>query len=267
MPLDDLTIRNAKPAAKPSELFDEKGLFLVVTPTGSKLWRLKYRFAGKEKLLAFGAYPEVSLKQARLRRDDARAMLREDRDPAAERKAAKQRRALEAQNAFKPVALEFIDRMGKRWSEGHRAEAIRRLDLNIFPILGKRPVDQIEPPELLAVLRKIEARGAHSMAHSVRALCGQVFRYAISDGKCSRDAAADLKGALTPPAHKPMPAIPIEELPRLLSDMDSCEEAPACRDRQTRLGLQLIALTALRTKELRKGLWDQISWTDKQWNS
>jgi len=156
--------------------------------------------------------------------------------------------------------------MGKRWYERHRANAISRLEHNVFPALGDRSIDKIEPPELLAVLRKIEARDAHEMAHRVRALCGQIFRYAISCGICSRDAAADLRGALTPPASSHMPAIPIEEFPQLLLAIDTCEEAPACRNRQTRLGLQLIALTALRTKELRKGLWDQISWTDRLWN-
>ena len=265
MPLDDLTIRNTKPADKPSKLSDEKGLFLLVTPSGSKLWRLKYRVGGKEKLLALGAYPEVSLKTARLRRDDARSMLREGRDPSAERKATKQRQALEAKNAFKVVALDFIERMGQRWSERHRANAISQLEHNVFPALGNRPIDKIEPPELLAVLRKIEARGAHEMAHRVRALCGQIFRYGISCGFCARDIVADLKGALTPPAHKPMPTIPIEDLPQLLLAIDGCEEAPASRDRQTRLGLQLIALTFLRTGELRKGLWEQVSWKDRTW--
>ena len=196
--LSDDQIRNAKPAAKPFKLFDEKGLFLLITPT-LKAMAAQVSIRGKEKLLAIGAYPEVSLKNARLRRDDARAMLREGRDPSAERKAAKRRQRLQAQNAFKVVALEFIERMGKRWSERHRANAISRLEHNVFPDLGNRPIDKIEPPELLAVLRKIEARGAHEMAHRVRALCGQIFRYAISCGVCTRDPAADLKGALTPP--------------------------------------------------------------------
>ncbi len=265
MPLTDVEIRKAKPAAKPSKLFDVKGLFLLINPTGSKLWRLKYRFAGTEKLLALGSYPEVSLKQARADRDDARTALRQGRDPGAERKAAKVKQKQETQNTFKAIALEFIEKMLCHRGEKHRANAKSRLENNIFPYLGSRPIDQIEPPELLEALRKIEARGAHEMAHRVRALCGQVFRYGISCGVCKRDPSADLRGALTPVNPSHMPVIPIEELPQLLIAMDACEEAPACRDRLTRLGLQLMALTALRTKELRKGLWSQVNWDERTW--
>ena len=179
MPLTELAIKNAKPAAKPFKLSDEKGLFLLVNPTGSKLWRLKYRLAGREQLLALGAYPEVSLKAARVRRDDARTLLREGRDPSAERKAAKQRQEIESRNTFEAMALEFIDKAGRLWSEGHRANAINKLEKKVFPILGDRPIDKIEPPELLAVLRKIEARGAYDTALRVRALCSQIFRYGI----------------------------------------------------------------------------------------
>ena len=216
MPLDDLTIRNAKPREKPFKLFDEKGLFLLVNPAGSKLWRLKYPFAGKEKLLALGAYPEITLKAARAKRDEARLAIRDGRDPSGERKAAKRRQALEAQNAFRTIALEFVEKMGRRWGERHRANAISRLEANIFPALGNRPIGQIEPPELLEVLRKIESRGAHEMAHRVRALCGQIFRYGIACGVCSRDPSADLRGALTPVKSTHMPVIPVEELPDLL---------------------------------------------------
>jgi integrase len=265
MPLDELTIRNAKPREKPFKLFDEKGLFLLVNPAGSKLWRLKYPFGGKEKLLALGAYPEITLKAARTKRDEARLAIREGRDPSGERKAAKRRQALEAQNAFRTVALEFIEKMGRRWGERHRANAISRLEANIFPALGNRPIGQIEPPELLEVLRKIENRGAHEMAHRVRALCGQIFRYGIACGVCSRDSSADLQGALTPVRSTHMPVIPVEELPDLLRAIDACEEAPACRNRQTRLALQFIALTFVRTSELRKALWSQVDWEEKLW--
>jgi integrase len=265
MPLTNVAIRNAKPAAKPFKLADEQGLFLLVNPSGSRLWRLKYRYAGREKLLAFGSYPEVSLKQARARRDDARAILREGRDPSAERKATKQRQALEARNAFKAVALEFIAKRLCHRSERHRANAVSRLQNNVFPFLGSRPIGEIEPPELLAVLRKIESRGAHEMAHRVRALCGQIFRYGISCGVCTRDASADLRGALTPVKPVHMPVIPIEELPQLLIAIDASEEAPACRDRQTRLAMQLLAVTFVRTSELRKGLWSQVDWNEQTW--
>ena len=266
MSLTELAIKNAKPAAKPFKLSDERGLFLLVNSTGSKLWRFKYRFAGKEQLLALGAYPEVSLKNARLRRDDARSILRDGRDPSAERKAAKQRQEIELRNAFKAVALDLINKRRPRWSEKHRANAITRLENNIFPDLANRPIDKIEPPEMLAVLRKIEARGAHEMAHRIRALCGQIFRYGISCGFCARDIVADLKGALTPPESSHMPVIPIEELPQLLIAIDGCEAAPGCCDRQTRLALQFMALTFVRTGELRKTTWDRINWNERRWS-
>lgn len=265
MPLDDLTIRRIEPAAKPFKLSDEKGLFLLINPSGSKLWRLKYRFAGKEKLLALGAYPEITLKNARLKRDEARLAVRDGRDPSFERKSAKQRRTLEAKNAFKAIAKDFLERRAATWSPRYRQTALTRLENHIFPSIGTRPIGQIEPPELLAELRKIEARGAHEMANRLRSLCSQIFRYGISCGVCTRDAAADLRGALTRSVPANVPVIPLEEFPQLLSLIDGCEEAPYGRDRQTRLALQLIALTFVRTGELRKGLWSQVSWTDKIW--
>ena len=269
--LQETTIRSLKPKVTPYKAADEKGLFLLINPisernpSGSKLWRLKYRFDGKQKQLAFGAYPEVSLKLARQKRDEARAQLQAGIDPAAKKQADKRTRKLEAQNAFKVVALEFIDKMGRRWSDRHRANAISRLEANIFPALGSRPIGQIEPPELLEVLRKIEARGAHEMSARVRALVSQVFRYGVSCGLCPRDAAADLRGALTPARSGNMPTIPPEELPALLQAIDASEEAPACRNRQTRIAAQLLALTLVRTSELRKGLWSQVDWEGRTW--
>lgn len=135
--MDDLTIRNVKPREKPFKLFDEKGLLLLVNSNASKLWRLKYSFAGKEKLLAL--YPEVSLKTARAKRDEARLAIRAGRDPSGERKAAKLRQVLEAQNAFRTIAPEFIEKMGRRWGERHHANAIRRLEGNVFTALGTGP--------------------------------------------------------------------------------------------------------------------------------
>jgi integrase len=267
MPLTDVQIRKTKPVAKPFKKFDEEGLFLLINPSGSKLWRLKYRFDGKEKLLALGSYPEVSLKEARDKRDEALATLKAGRDPGAEKKAAKLKRALDAQNTFKAMALELIEEIAQKrhWTERHRVRAIRRLDINVFPHLGDRPFDQIEPPELLAVLRKIEDRGAHEAAARTRVLCSQIFRFGIANGKCKRDAAADCKGVLTPPAPQNMKRIPLEELPQLLLDIDNSQQAPACRDRQTRLGLQLLALTFVRTGELRKSMWSHVSFEDKLW--
>lgn len=265
--LTDLKIRNERIRTKPFKLFDEEGLFLLINPSGSKLWRMKYRFTGKEKLLAFGSYPEVSLKEARAKRDKAHAILKAGRDPGAERKAEEQKKEQEAKNIFKPVALALIEEIAekRKWSERHKERAIRRLQLNVFPDLQDRPFGEIEPPEILSVLRKIEDRGAHETAARTRVLLSQIFRFGIGNGLCKRDAAADLKGVLTPPVPENMARVELEELPQLLLDIDGCEEAPACRDRQTRLGLQLLALTFVRTGELRKSMWEHVSFKNKLW--
>jgi integrase len=235
-------------------------------PDGSKLWRFAYRFAGKQRQLYIGPYPDVSLKEARAKRDEARKLLQEGTDPAARKQANKRARKIEAVNAFEAVARDFLERKTRLWSPRHKANAVARLERHIFPALGNRPIAKIDGPELLAVIRKIESRGAHEMAHRVRALCGQIFRYGISCGVCSRDPAGDLRGALTPVQKTNFPTVPLEELPALLHAIDTCEEAPACRDRQTRLATQILALTLLRTGELRKGLWEQVNWGERTWS-
>jgi integrase len=253
--------------AKPFKLFDEEGLFLLINPSGSKLWRMKYRFAGKEKLLAFGSYPETPLKEARAKRDKAHAILKAGRDPGAERKAEEQKKEQEAKNIFKPVALALVEEIAqkRKWSERHKERAIRRLEINVFPDLRDRPFGEIEPPDVLSVLRKIEACGAHETAARTRVLLSQIFRFGIGNGLCKRDAAADLKGVLTPTVSENMARVELEELPQLLLDIDGCEGAPACRDRQTRLGLQLLALTFVRTGELRKSMWEHVSFKNNLW--
>ena len=199
MPLDELALKNAIPCEKPFRLWDEGSLFLLVSPSGSKLWRLKYYFAGKNRCLPLGAYPEVTLDNAREKREQARQLIREGRDPSLEQKAAKLWQVLEAQNSFKSVALDFVTKMGGRWSERHRASSIRRLEVYILPALGNRPIGKIEPPEVLEVLRKIEASGMRETAARVCTLCSQILKYGISCGVCSRNAAAGLRGALTLP--------------------------------------------------------------------
>jgi len=234
MPLEDTTIRKAKPREKPYKLADEKGLFLLInlsgpkSPAGSKLWRFKYRIGGKERLLALGTYPEVPLWEAREKRDDARKIIRDGRDPTAERKAEKRRIKLETENAFETVARAYIANRAKRWSVGHADYVLGRLRADIFPALGNRPIEHIEPPELLAEIRKVALRGSHEMAHRLRSFCSQVFRFAIASGICTRDPAADLRGALVPHISRHMPCIPPDELPELLTKIDKCEGAPYC---------------------------------------
>jgi Arm DNA-binding domain len=206
MPLSDLAIRRSQPTDKPQKLSDGGGLYLLVTPAGAKYWRLKYRFAGKEKLLALGVvYPEITLARARDRRSEARFLLTSGVDPSEHRKAS--RAALEglAANGFEVVAREWFGKFSTRWSASHAGKIIGRLERDLFPWLGSRPIAEIKAPELLSCLRRIENRGALETAHRVLQNSGQVFRYAIATGRADRDPSADLRGALAPwkPQHYP----------------------------------------------------------------
>jgi integrase len=195
--LTDTRARAAKPADKDYKLADEKGLFLLVKPTGTKSWRMKYRVGGKEKLYTIGTYPEISLAQAREQRDAARALIASGGDPSAQKQAAKAARVEATGNSFEVIAREFVKVRGKR-SETGDARLHRRLEQDLFPYLGSRPIDDITPADLLQTLRRIEGRGAIATAHKAKQAAGQVFRYAIATGRAQRDASADLRGALKP---------------------------------------------------------------------
>jgi integrase len=261
MTLTDTAIKSAKPQARPYKLADEKGMFLLVNPNGGKWWRFKYRVAGKEKLLALGTYPEVSLKEARDQRDKARSLLRsEKRDPSEVRKQEKREKQLAASNSFESVAREFIANQRVRRDEDYEKYALRRLQQNVFPAIGHRPIAEIEAPELLDLLRKMEARGVHEMTARVRQLCGQVFRYGIATGRCKRDPAADLKGALMPFKVKHIPAIQPKELPELFAKIADYDGEPV-----TRLALQFLAHTFVRTSELIAARWKEFDFQDALW--
>jgi integrase len=255
MPLTDTFCRNAKPGPKPKKESDGGGLFLLITPKpiGSKLWRMAYRYGDKQRTLAIGVYPVVSLADAREARDATKKLLAKGIDPSAEKK----RQANEARNAsastFELVAREWHEKRmaGRRKS----AELVmQRLVKDIFPAIGKRPIGQIEPPEVLDMLRKVEARGFIVLAHDLKQRVSQIFRYAIATGRAVRDPSADLKGALrTRPEvrnHKPMPTA---KLPEFLRSIDTSPSRL-----RTRLGLRLIVLTFLRTTELRAAKWTEI---------
>ena len=207
---------NRRCSAKQVKLFDGGGLFLLVTPRGGKLWRLKYRHEGKEKLLALGAYPEISLADARERRDKARKQLANGIDPGAVRKAQKQAETEETET-FEVIAREWHTKFAPTWTEGHAAMIMSRLERDLFPWIGKRPIAGIKAPELLAVLHRVESRGALESAHRIRTIAGQVFRYAVSTGRAERDPSGDLKGALPQPGEKHHAAItePKEAAPLL----------------------------------------------------
>ncbi len=261
--LTDAKCRNASSAGKSVRKFpDTGGLYLWVYRDGRKYWRIRYWLSGKEKSLSLGVYPGVGLKDARKRRDAERKHLDDNLDPSAERRAEKVRLKLAAENSFEAVAREWYQKQLHNWVAGHADDVIRRLERNVFPFIGPRPIAQIDGPELLAAVRPIEERGAHDLAHRVLQVCGQVFRYGVATGRCTRDIAKDLRGALTPHKKRHQAAVQPEELPALLRAIDGYEKLG---DKQTQLALQLLALTFVRTNELIGAEWTEFDLDTRIW--
>lgn len=260
MSLTDTAIRNAKPTDKPYKLSDEKGLYLLVNQAG-KYFRFDYRFAGKRKTLALGVYPDVKLKEAREKLQDARKLLANEIDPAYHRKVKKLVQAEQAGNSFESVALEWFAKNKAVWTEGHSRTIIQRLQGNVLPWLGERPIAEISAPEILTVLRRIEDRGAIETAHRIKQICGQVFRYAIATGRAERDPSADLRGALPPTKPKHMATITDpKKIGELLRAIDGYEGHLI-----TRCALQLAPLVFVRPGELRQAEWAEIDLDGAEW--
>jgi integrase len=259
--LSDTAVRRATSGAKRRKLFDAHGLYVIVARTGSKWWRFKYRFGGKEKLLALGTYPEVSLKAARERCHEARRKLAAGIDPSAERKAAKGALVARETGGFETVAQEWFKKFSASWAPSHAKVVIRRLERDVFPWLGGRPVGQIGAPELLAMLRRVESRGALETAHRIHQVCGQVFRYAIATGHAQRDPSADLRGALPP--------VPEKHRAALTRPADVAGLMRAVADYRgsfvTRCALRLAALTFVRPGELRRAEWSEFDLEGATW--
>lgn len=261
--LSDADCRNATSLGKKiHKLHDGAGLLLWIYEDGRKFWRLRYWISCKEKSLSFGSYPQLSLKMARAKRDEQRKILDADLDPSAERKAANLRKKLAAENSFEAVAMEWYNKQLHTWVPHHASDVKRRLESNIFPTIGKRPIDQIDAPELLQTIRKIEARGAYDLAHRVLQVCGQVFRYGIATGRCTRNLSSDLRGALTPHKKHHQAAVRPDELPELLRAIAKYDETG---DRQTRLALQMLAQTFVRTNELIGAEWVEFDLNSALW--
>lgn len=261
VPLSDVQIARVKPQAKQITLFDGGGLFLLVTPTGGKLWRLKYRFGGKGKLLALGAYPAISLVEARRRRDEAKKNIAHGIDPAGLRKAQKQADT-EEKETFEVIAREWYEKFLHTWVKGHADKTLNLMEKDLFPWIGKHPISSITPPELLAVLRRIESRGALDTAHRARGLLGRIFRYAVATGRAERDQAADLRGALPPPKEGHHAAItdPKEVAP-LLRALDSYQGHFVVK-----CALRLAPMLFVRPGELRQAEWSEIDLEEATWN-
>jgi integrase len=261
MPLTNTQIQKAKPVKKPSRLFDERGLYLEVSPSGGKWWRLKYRFGGKEKRVSLGVYPDVSLKDVRERRDEARKLLANGVDPSENRKATKLANADRAANSFGVTAREWFTKYSPAWSERHSDNILRRLDRDVFPWIGARPIAEVTAPELLTVMRRIESRGAIETAHRALANCGQVFRYAVATGRCDRDPSADLRGALAPVNGNHLAATTEPaKFAKILRAIDDYEGMLIVR-----CALRLAPLVFVRPGELRTAQWKDIDLEAAEW--
>ncbi len=260
MALNEMKIRNAKPSKKQFKLFDGDGLFLLVTPAGSRLWRFKYRFEGKEKLLALGAYPAISLADARLRKDESRSQIAHGIDPGAVKKAKKQAET-EQTETFEVIGREWQDKFSSTWTVGHAKTIMSRLERDLFPWIGNRPIIEIKAPELLAVLRRVESRGALESAHRIRTIAGQVFRYAVATGRAERDPSGDLKGALPQPTEKHHAAITDpKEVAALLRAIDGYQGCFV-----TKCALRLAPMFFVRPGELRSAEWSEIDFPGATW--
>lgn len=261
MPLTDTAVKNAKPADKAIKLSDEKGLYLLVHPNGSKYWRLKYRYGGKEKVLALGVYSEVGLKDARKFRDEARELLAKGVDPGENRKALQAAKVERAANSFEVIAREWFAKFLPEWVPSHADKIIRRLERDIFPWLGGKPIAEIKPSDLLTCLRRIEERGAVETAHRALQNCGQVFRYAVATDRAERDIASDLRGALPSVSQEHYASITEPaKVAGLLRAMDAFEGTFVVKS-----ALQLAPLLFVRPGELRKAQWADIDLDRAEW--
>lgn len=262
MKLTEVKCRNAKPLEKPYKLFDGRGLYLEIRKNGSKYWRMKYRFLGKEKLLAIGVYPEISLSLARQKCLDARRLLDDNIDPSAAKKEAKRVARQNSDHSFESVAREWHENIKAKWTERHANTVLKRLERDIFPFIGYMPVSEITPPQVLDCLKKVQKRGAIEPAHRMRQSCGQIFRYAIANGYAVYNPASELSEALNPMVRKHYPAISANELPELLS---AIERNDACLRLETRLAVKLLMLTFVRTKELIEAKWTEFDLDNAEW--
>lgn len=260
MPLTNAAVKAAKARAKPYKLADSQGLYLHVMPSGARYWRVKYRFAAKEKLLALGVYPEVSLLAAREQRDAARAQLRAGADPGTQRKADRASTLQRHANSFQAIAREWIEKRAGLWKDSHSAQVLVSLESNIFPSLGDRPVSEITPRELLDCLRTIERRDALDTAARVAQRCSNIFRYAIQTDRATVNPAAELRGALKTRKVTHRATIARSELPSFFAKLRGYDGRP-----ETRLAIRLLMLTFVRPGELRGAEWAEFDLDAAEW--
>jgi len=263
MALTDTALRNAKPKEKAYKLYDEAGLFIQVTPAGGKWWRFKYRFDGKEKLLSFGTYPEVTLAEARGNRDDARKLLAKKPpvDPSVARKAEKTSRAISVSNSFEAIAREWVASHMKDKSQAHKERTIRRFETFLFPWVGNKPIAELTAPEILTCIKRIQNQNKLETAHRALQAAGQVFRYAVQTGRAVRDVTADLKGALPSTTVKHMAAFTEpKQVAELLRAIDGFTGTLTVQT-----ALKLAPLVFVRPSELRTAKWADMDLEAGEW--
>lgn len=262
LPLTDIQVRTAKPKAKDFKLSDGGGLYLLVTPSGGRLWRFKYRFGDKEKVLTFKSYPDVSLSDARKLRDNARQLVASGVDPSVNKKAQKAAQGEQDASSFEVIAREWHTNFAHTWVASHAKHKLERLEKTVFPWIGAKPIKEITAPDVLSVLRRLESRGILDTAHRVRFECGAIFRYAIATGRADRDPSADLKGALPPVkgGHHAAPTDPKAVAP-LLQSIDGFTGSFVVK-----CALQLAPLFFVRPGELRAAEWSEIDFENEQWS-
>ncbi|MEY0765816.1 tyrosine-type recombinase/integrase [Providencia huaxiensis] len=253
-------IDSSKPKEKDYKLSDGGGLYLLVKTNGGKYWRLKYRIDGKEKLLAIGIYPTVTLADARRKRDDAKRLLADGIDPNQQRKEQKQASKIDSVNTFKNIALEWYEGRKDRWSVGYRDDMMDAFEKDVFPYIGNRPIAEIKPMELLEVLSIMEKRGATEKLKKVRQRCGEVWKYAIITGRAEYNPAPDLASAFVPHKREHYAHLSVTELPEFLSSIDKYMGSQIVR-----VALRVLILTGVRPGELRKAEWSEINFDTGVW--
>lgn len=261
MSLSDITVRKAKPKDKQYKLTDGEGLYLLVTSKGGKYWRYDYRIDGKRKTLAIGTYPDVSLKQARDRKFEGRKLVADGIDPSEMKKAKKREKQESATNSFEHIAREWLLKFSSNWTLGHKERLTQRLEKDVFPYIGSKPINQIEAPELLTVVRRIESRGALDTAHRALQNCGQVLRYAVVTGRATQDPSGALKGALPPVRQKHHASITDpKQIGGLLRAIEEYQGQFI-----TKCALKFIPYCFVRPTELRHAEWGEIDFDKAEW--
>ncbi|MEL7629146.1 integrase arm-type DNA-binding domain-containing protein [Pectobacterium aroidearum] len=260
MKLTARQINAAKPKEKSYKLADGGGMYLEVLPNGTKSWRMKYRVGGKEKRVVFGLYPTITLAEARSKRDEAKKLLANGGDPSEEKQVEKQAKIAAVNNSFKLIALEWHEHKRPNWSKGYAEDILEYLKKDIFPYLGKRPITDIKPKDMLDVLRKMEQRGVLDKLKKTRQACRQIFTYAIVSGRAEYNPVTDLAGVLKAPKQKHFPHLLADELGPFLQALNGYSGS-----RITQIATRLLMLTGLRTIELRSAEWQEIDFGKKIW--